>query len=141
MPHHFSYLIAGEEGVSDASRPVTTGGTGAVIEITVHGRWSRRLGDEVTTEIRRRFAAHPRAVIIDLRDLSDPDGASLPLWLAARRAATVVRPPVQLALCLHPATVLDRRLRRIGAHRLPRFTTVPDARAAMTGLLAASRTR
>jgi hypothetical protein len=136
MPHHFSYLITGEEGNS-----VTTGGTDAVIEIAAHGRWSRRLGDEITIEVRRRFAAHPHAVIIDLRDLIDPDGASLPLWLAARRAATVVRPPVQLALCLLPATVLDRRLRRIGAHRLPRFTTVPEARAAMAGPRITARTQ
>jgi hypothetical protein len=106
--------------------------TGATLEIAVHGRWSRRLGDEITAEIRRCFAAHPLAVLIDLHDLTDPDGASLPLWLAARRAATVVRPPVRLALCLSPGTVLDRRLHRIGAHRLPRFATLAEARLLMT---------
>jgi hypothetical protein len=115
--------------IADPPAPVT-----AAIEIAVHGRWSRHLGDEVTAEIRRCFAERPPAVIIDLAGLIDPDGASVPLWLAARRASTVVRPPVRLALCLPPGTVLDRRLHRIDAHRLPRFATVAEARLLHPGV-------
>ena len=72
MPYPISSL-------TDAPPSVTTGGTSAVLEIAVHGRWSRRLGDEITAEIRRCFARRPLAVLIDLHDLTDPDGASLPL--------------------------------------------------------------
>ena len=138
MLQHLPGLVAGDDGSTGAPVCIiTTGGTGAVREIAVHGRWSRRLGQAVTAEIRRRFGERPFGVILDLRDLSDPDGLSLPLWLAARRAATVVRPPVQLALCLPGDTTLDRRLRRVGADRLPRFTTMPGAREAMTAALVA----
>ncbi len=123
---------AGGEPMSPAFPSVTSAGTAELPEIEVHGRWSYRLGAEVTDGIRDRLREHPAALIIDLGDLVDPDGASLPLWLATRRACAVVRPPVGLALCLPNTTMLDRRLRRIGAQRLPRFTTMPEARTAMT---------
>jgi hypothetical protein len=117
--------------VSPALPSVTSGGTPALTEIGVHGRWSDRLGAEVSAGLRQRLGERPGAIIIDLRDLLDPDGASLGLWLATRRACAVVRPLVGLALCLPGTTVLDRRLRRIDANRLPRFATMHEARAAM----------
>jgi hypothetical protein len=120
------------ESVNAAPPSVTNHGTATLIEIGVHGRWSHHLGTEVSAGIRRRLAEHPSAVIIDLDDLFDPDGASLALWLATRRVCSVTRPPIRLALCLPNTTMLDRRLRRITANRLPRFTTMPEARAAMT---------
>jgi anti-sigma regulatory factor (Ser/Thr protein kinase) len=111
---------------------VTTG----VVEMAVHGRWSQRLGMDVSTGIRKCLAEHPAAVIADLRDMSDPDGASMPMWLATRRAGIVMQPPVPLALCLPTATMLDRRLRRLGAqHPPPVFTTMPEARAAVISRL------
>jgi hypothetical protein len=120
------------ETISAALPSLTSGGTTALTEIGVHGPWSYRLGAEVSAGIRSRLLERPTAMIIDLCDLFDPDGASLALWLATRRACTVVRPPVGLALCLPNTTRLDRRLRRIDGNRLPRFTTMPEARAAMT---------
>ncbi|MEV6600094.1 hypothetical protein AB0M36_25055 [Actinoplanes sp. NPDC051346] len=74
----------------------------------------------------------PSGVIADLYDLGDPDGASMPLWLATRRAAIVLQPPEQLALCLPTTSGLDRPLRRADAQRqLPLFATTPETRAAV----------
>ncbi|MEU8655377.1 hypothetical protein [Actinoplanes philippinensis] len=84
----------------------------------------------MTAALRTCFADRPDIIVVDLHGLEDGDAASLPLWLAARRAAGVLRPPVQLALCLPAATVLQIRLRRIGAHRLPLYATMAEARAA-----------
>ncbi|MFI5933786.1 hypothetical protein [Actinoplanes sp. NPDC051494] len=103
-----------------------------VAEVAVHGRWSRRLGLDVSAMVRDRLSRRPAAVIIDLYGLIDEDAASLPLWLAVRRAAAAVRPPIHVALCLPTTAALDRRLRRIGARRLPMFATMAQARAAMT---------
>ncbi|GAA4964229.1 hypothetical protein GCM10025331_65150 [Actinoplanes utahensis] len=109
----------------------TTGPATAVAEIAVHGSWSHRLGLDVTAALRDCFADRPSSIIIiDLHGMEDDDAASLPLWLAARRAANALRPPVRLALCLPTATILQIRLRRIGAHRLPLYTTMTEARAA-----------
>lgn len=121
-------------GIVDVVCPsLTIGGTAALIEIGVHGSWSYALGAEVSAGVRCRLRESPTSMIIDLTDLVDPDGVSLPLWLATRRACAVVRPPVALALCLPQATTLEHRLRHIDADRLPRFTTMPEARAAVAG--------
>jgi hypothetical protein len=108
----------------------TDGPATAVAEIAVHGSWSHRLGLDVTAALRDCFADRPRIIIIDLHGMEDDDAASLPLWLAARRAANVLRPPVRLALCLPATTVLQVRLRRIGADHLPLYATMAEARAA-----------
>ncbi|MEV8505045.1 ATP-binding protein [Actinoplanes sp. NPDC051475] len=108
----------------------------AVVELSVHGRWSQRLGMEVSAAIRNCLAEPPSAIIADLRDLGDPDGTSMPLWMAARRAAIVQQPPVQLALCLPTTAGLDRRMRRAGAQQhLPLFATMPEARAVVAARL------
>jgi hypothetical protein len=105
-----------------------------ITDITVHGRWSHHLGVQVCATIRDGFAERPAAMIIDLHELADPDGDSMPLWLATRKAAGAVRPPVRLALCLPATGTLHRRLRRLGPHHLPLFTTMPEAQAALGGL-------
>ncbi|RAK26212.1 hypothetical protein B0I29_12844 [Actinoplanes lutulentus] len=102
----------------------------SVAEIAVHGSWSIRLGLEVTAALRDCFASRPSVVIADLHALADDDAASLPLWLAARRAANVLRPPARLVLCLPAETVLRTRLQRIGAGRLPLYSSMAEARAA-----------
>ncbi|WP_433790797.1 hypothetical protein [Actinoplanes sp. CA-252034] len=99
-------------------------------EIAVHGSWSHRLGLDVTAALKDCFAGRPDIIIVDLHGLEDDSAASLPLWLAARRAANVLRPPVRLALCLPAETVLRTRLQRIDAHRLPLHATMAEARAA-----------
>jgi hypothetical protein len=130
-----SLMSARPSGTTVPSQAVlTTVGTAgpatAVAEIAVHGSWSHRLGLNVTAALRDCFADRPSIIIIDLHGMEDGDAASLPLWLAARRAANVIRPPVQLALCLPTATILQIRLRRIGADRLPLYATMIEARAA-----------
>src|SRR3982751_3296852 len=87
----------------------------AVIEVTVRGRWSRRMGLDVYTAMRKCLAEHPTAIIVDLRELSDLDGASASMWLASSRAAGALQPPVQLALSIPPTRQLAGRLRRLGA--------------------------
>jgi hypothetical protein len=54
----------------------------------------------------------------------------MPLWLAARRAASAARPAVQFTLCLPTATALNRELRRtdVVPHRFL-FATLAEARA------------
>ena len=106
----------------------------AVIEMAVHGRWSQRLCLDISAATRKCLAEHPSAVIIDLSDLGDPDGASMPLWLSQRRAAAALPTAVSLVLCVPPATVLARRLRRVGAHLLlPILDTMAQARTAVSG--------
>ena len=131
---HPPYFFAGND--SDGSLEVTADFASAVVELTVHGRWSQRLGMDASAVIRKCLAQPPSAIIIDLHDLADHDGTSMALWLAVRRAATVLQPPVQLALCLPPDASLNRRLRRSGAEwHLHMFATMPDARSAVASRL------
>ncbi|MFI7541981.1 ATP-binding protein [Actinoplanes sp. NPDC049599] len=127
------YLLAGGEdghpGVS-LSRDAVTG----VIEVTVSGRWNRRLCLDVYTVLRKCMAEIPSAIIIELHNLRDLDGESASMWLAVARAASTLQPPAQLALSLPPTRRLAGRLRRLGAVRqLPIFVTVQQARVAMAG--------
>jgi hypothetical protein len=132
MPLNLAFPAADHEATHPAFLSFTDADPFRPIEMEVHGRWSHRLGVEVSADIRRRLRQRPTQLIIDLRGLIDPDGASLALWLATRRVCSAMRPQVALALCLPATTTLDRRLRRIDATRLARFTTMPGARAATT---------
>jgi hypothetical protein len=108
------------------------GRASAVVEIAVRGLWSDTVGVDVSAALRSCLVDRPGGVIIDLHGMSDDRAASLPLWLAARRAAAGTRPPVPLALCLPATAVLRDRLRRIGARRLPMYATMMEARSALT---------
>lgn len=66
----------GARGLSMVSDVAT-----ATVEITVRGRWSRRLGAELLTAIRKCPAEQPSVVIADVRGLAGPDGDSAPMWL------------------------------------------------------------
>lgn len=117
------------------------------VEMTVRGRWNQRLGMNVYTMIRKCVAGHPATLIVDVRQLDDFSAASATMWLAADRAANAMHPPVQLVLCVPPATprmvvTVGRRatgLRlsvRDGAARLPYLRAAPAAiagRAAQRG--------
>jgi hypothetical protein len=103
----------------------------AVIEMSVHGRWTRRMCLDISATARKCFAESPAALIVDLHELDDPDGASMPLWLSERRTGAALLPAVQLVLCVPPDTMVAERLLRVGAQRLlPIFGTMPEARAA-----------
>ncbi|WP_158647296.1 hypothetical protein [Actinoplanes sp. ATCC 53533] len=108
----------------------------AVIEIAVHGRWSRRLCLDVYHALHKSMAEHPSGIIVDLRDLNDLDAASTSMWLAASRAASLLRPPAQLVLSMPPTRRLASHLRRLGAVRfLPIYPTVEQARVAVASRL------
>jgi hypothetical protein len=59
---------------------------------------------DMTAALRDGFADRHRVVIIDLHGMEDDDAASLPLWLAPRRAANVLR--YHLPLCV---TMIEAR--------------------------------
>ena len=131
---HPPYFFASDD--SDGSVEATADFATAVVELTVRGHWSQRLGMDVSAAIRKCLAQPPSAMIVNLHHLADQDGASMPLWLAARRAAIVLQPPVQLALCLPATAGLDRRLRRSGAEwHLFMFATMSEARVAVAAHL------
>ncbi|MET8151042.1 ATP-binding protein [Actinoplanes sp. NPDC049668] len=126
-PYVFSKDHQAESGLS-----VTRAPDNSVIEIAVHGRWSRRMCLDVHALLRGCMAEHPSAIIIDLHDLNDLDAASAGVWLANARAASALAPPAQLVLAMPPTRQLAGRLRRLGAVRtLPIFVTVEQARAAV----------
>ncbi|MEV6595455.1 ATP-binding protein [Actinoplanes sp. NPDC051346] len=104
------------------------------LELAVHGRWDVALAAGLRSAIHKCLSEHPTVLLVDLRDLGDPDGRSAPLWLAAHRAADRLEPPVRLVLCVPPAAVLATRLRRIGALRyLSMFNSMAEARTALSG--------
>ncbi|MET0423134.1 MAG: ATP-binding protein [Actinoplanes sp.] len=120
----------------DTSVEVTADFATAVVELVVSGRWSQHLGVDVSAAIRKCLAQPPSAIIVNLHGLADSDGASMPLWLAVRRAAHLLQPPVQVALCLPAGAGLDRELRRSGAEwHLFMFPAMAAARAAVAAHL------
>jgi anti-sigma regulatory factor (Ser/Thr protein kinase) len=126
------YLFGGDDGAGRPHVTATGDVENAVVELAVHGRWSQRLGVDVSAGVRKCLAEHPVAVIADLHDMGDPKAASVAIWLAARRAGTALQPPVPLVLSLSPGTVLADRLERLGVRRyLPMFATMPEARASV----------
>ncbi len=121
---------------ADGSLSVVSDVDTAVIEIELHGRWSRRFCLEVYQALRSSLAEHPSAVIIDLQGLSDLDAASTTMWLATSRAANTLRPPAQIVLSMPPTRRLASHLRRLGAVRfLPIYATMKQARIAVASRL------
>ncbi|RZU49968.1 histidine kinase-like protein [Krasilnikovia cinnamomea] len=104
----------------------------AITEVAVHGRWDVDLSASAVEVLRKCFADQPSGLIVDLHDLSDPQGASAPLWSTARSWGERRRPPVPVVVCLPSAAPLAAVLRRRGARWfLPIYATVPEARAAL----------
>lgn len=126
------YLFGEGDGGRRSSVTISGDVTSAVLEVAVHGKWSRRLRADVTAGMRKCYAEHPKAVIADLHELDDPRAASVAVWLAARRAAHDTRPPVLLVLSMPPESPLAGRMHRVGAPTyLPMYDTMPRARAAV----------
>ncbi|MEU4560439.1 ATP-binding protein [Actinoplanes sp. NPDC023936] len=102
------------------------------IELAVRGLWTRSLAIEIRAGVHKCLAEHPAAMVINVLDMRDPEGASVPMWLAAHRAAGMPLPPVRLGLCAPPQSVLADRLRKVGAPQyLPVFPGMAEARAAL----------
>lgn len=107
----------------------------AVVELKVHGRWSRELGSQVTAGLRLCLAGPSEALIIDLHDVGDLHGVSLPYWVAAQRTARSGPAPAHLALCAPSTTMLDYRLRNHEWDPTLLFATMAEARIAIVGRL------
>jgi hypothetical protein len=104
----------------------------SVVELAVHGQWTRRTAVDIYEAMRKSLAEHPCAVIIDLHGMSDLDGHSASTWIAASQAALTLQPPAHVALCAPPTRRLVTRLRQLGCTRfLSLFVTVEQARAAV----------
>ncbi|MGA5299534.1 ATP-binding protein [Nucisporomicrobium flavum] len=120
---------------------VTADASVTVVEMTVHGRWSEQLGGQVADAVRLCLAGPTRAIIIDLRDVGDLHGSSLPFWAAAARSARLAPIPARLALCLPPGTMLDHRLRHTEAGVPRAFPTMAEARIVLAGPLVRTHRR
>ena len=129
------YLLATGTDRRGVSVGVTADPSATVVEMTVHGRWSRQLHGQVAETLRLCLAGPAAAIVVDLRDLHDPHGAGLPFWVSAVRAAGVRPVPVQLALCPPPGTMLDYRLRHCEGHQPLLCTGVQEGRLALAGRL------
>lgn len=126
------YVFSGDEG-AEPGLSVARTADNSMIEIVVHGRWSRRMCLDVHALLRRCLAERPSAIIVDLHDLNDLDSASAGVWLANARAAGAGQPATQFVLTMPPTRQLAGRLRGLGAVRHLRiFVTIEQARAAVT---------
>jgi hypothetical protein len=115
---------------------LTADAASRVIELAVRSRWDRRLHAEVTDTLRKCFAQHPAALIINLHDLDDGDGVSATVWMSARMVGADMDPPVQVVVCVSTAVPVAARLHRLGARRmLPLYATMPEARSAAVSRL------
>ena len=102
--------------------------------VSVRGSWDNPLWRQVSLTLRKCLTEHPGGLIVDLAELDDLSGRSVPTWLHARALGASMDPPVAVALCVPAEKALARRLRRVDAGRfLPVFTQVGQARAALTG--------
>jgi anti-sigma regulatory factor (Ser/Thr protein kinase) len=126
------YLFEAESGSISVESDVE----GAVAILAVRGVWNRKLWRETSMALRKCFAEHPAALIVDLSALDDRGAESAPTWLTAQGVAAGMQPPVQLALCVSPDLVLADRLQRMGARRfLPVYAKVRQARVAIESRL------
>jgi hypothetical protein len=105
--------------------------SGAVVEMTVHGRWSQQLAAKAAATLQLCLAGPTASIIVDLHSLADSNGMSRPFWVAVQRTARLGPAPFRLALCLTPRTMLDYRLRHSDAHQPLLFATMPEARQAI----------
>jgi anti-sigma regulatory factor (Ser/Thr protein kinase) len=128
------YLLTASTDRRGLSVGVVADASTAVVEMTVHGSWSQQLGRQVAASIRLCLAGPSASVIIDLHDLQDPYGVSLPFWLSVWREGGLGPAPVQLALCVPATTVLDSRLRQPAVQPLV-FPTMSEARMAIADRL------
>ncbi|WP_229075130.1 ATP-binding protein [Actinoplanes sp. DH11] len=120
------------DGSARASVTATSDIASDSMELTVRGLWTRSLAADIRTGVYKCLAEQPATMVIDVWDMRDADGASVPMWLAAHRAAGMPQPPVRLALCVPPTSVLAERLHKVGATQyLPLFAGMPEARAAL----------
>jgi len=129
------YLVTTGTDRRALSVGVTADASSAVVEMTVHGRWSQQLGSQAAATLQLCLAGPTVSIIVDLHSMGDSNGMSRSFWVAAARAARFGPSPFQLALCLPPRTMLNYRLRHSEGHQPLMFATMPEARQAVAGRL------
>jgi anti-sigma regulatory factor (Ser/Thr protein kinase) len=128
-PSESPYLLNAVVDRHGAGTTVMTDVGIEVIEIAVHGQWSPRLSDTVSVALPLCQAGPAPSIIVDLRDLDDTYGASLPFWLALWREARLADPPTHMTFRVPETAVLSRRLRSLRGPQPRVFATVPEARS------------
>ncbi|GAA2554440.1 hypothetical protein GCM10010435_26130 [Winogradskya consettensis] len=125
------YLLTTVAG-NDKSVVGVTGDAGiAVVELAVYGRWSPLLAGQVSEGLDLCLAGPSRAIIVDLHEVADPLGDSVPFWRDAWQRFRQEEPPAQLALCLPAAMRFDQRLALARKPGPEVYTGMPQARAAI----------
>jgi hypothetical protein len=105
----------------------------AIAVLAVRGTWARPLWRDASVALRKCYAEHPAALILDLGGLDDPGAESAPTWMTAQANAAAHEPPIRLALCIPPDLGLAHRLQSLGVRRfLPVYARVQQARVALT---------
>ncbi len=127
------YLVTTGTFQRGVSLEVTADTSTTVVEMTVHGTWSPQLGNQVTESLRRCLASPCEALVVDVRNVTDLHGISMPYWSAVARTAQLGPAPVHVAFCLPPATMLDYRLRHQDGEPSLLFATMTQARIAIAG--------
>ena len=110
---------------------VTGDATTAVVEMALHGDWSPHLGELISAGLRLCLAGPSVSILIDLHQLDDPFGLSMPFWIAAWRQARLAPSPVRMVFCLSSTSMLSQRLRAAEGQRPCLYTTAPEARIAI----------
>ncbi|GAA2531734.1 ATP-binding protein [Winogradskya humida] len=120
--------VTGDAGIAVG----VTGDAGiAVVELVVYGRWSPVLAGQVSEGLGLCLAGPSRAIIVDLHEVDDPLGDSVPFWRDAWQRALREVSPVQLALCLPVATRLNRQLALAGKPGPEVYAGMPQVRTAV----------
>ena len=97
----------------------------------MRGRWDRQLHLDVTDTLRKCFAQHPAALIINLRDLDDGEATSATVWMSVRMVGVDMDPPVQVVVCVSTTVPLTDRL-------VARMAPAGQAPSVARGLVAAA---
>ncbi|MEV4352220.1 ATP-binding protein [Actinoplanes sp. NPDC049596] len=101
-----------------------------MVEISVHGRWTPDLADQVSAALCMCLASPATTIVVALHELTDPGGASLPFWRWWWRAARFEPVPVPVTFSIAETTALGRRLRFRPGPQPRVHATVREARAA-----------
>ncbi|MBB2943197.1 anti-sigma regulatory factor (Ser/Thr protein kinase) [Actinoplanes lutulentus] len=134
------YLLTTGTAHRGVSVGVAADASSTVVEMTVHGRWSPELRDQVADTLRMCEAGPTTGIIIDLQNMGDLHGVSLPFWTHAARSGRLGS-VLLLALCLPTATMLSYRLRQSDGRQPLVFPTVPQARVAIAGRMSPTHRR
>jgi anti-sigma regulatory factor (Ser/Thr protein kinase) len=130
-PADSPYLLTAATHCFPTALPVIGDVDMAVVEVAAHGQWSPQLGERISAAVRMCLAGPCASIFINLRDLDDPHGASVPFWLELWRQARFATAPAQMTFCLPVTTALSRRLRHLRGPQPRVFATVAEARSAI----------